>query len=77
MMRADEFRSKAEEYFDRAQASLSPWTKSLLLIIADDYLNMAIQAETTTVRAQYPKAHQVNAVGDQAGVRSGGWRRLL
>jgi hypothetical protein len=61
MKRADEFRSKAEEYFDRAQVSLSPWTKSLLLIIADDYLNMAIQAETTTVRAQYPKTDQVNA----------------
>jgi hypothetical protein len=61
MTRADEFRSKAEEYFDRAQTSLSPWTKSLLFIIADDYLNMAIQAETTTVRAQYPKADQVDA----------------
>jgi hypothetical protein len=61
MTRADEFRSKAEGYFDRAQASLSPWTKSLLLIIADDYLNMAIQADTTTVRAQWPKADQVDA----------------
>ena len=61
MTRADEFRAKASEYFDRAQATLSPWTKSLLLIIADDYLTMAIQAETATVRAQYPKADQVNA----------------
>jgi hypothetical protein len=53
MTGADEFRSKAEEYFDQAQASLS--------LIADDYLNMAIQAGTTTARAQYPKADQVNA----------------
>jgi len=46
MMKADELRTKAHEYFERAQSSLNPWTKSLLLIIADDYLNMAIQAET-------------------------------
>jgi hypothetical protein len=61
MTRANEFRSKSHEYFDRAQASLSPWTKTLLLIIADDYLNMAVHAEKTAVRAQYPKADQADA----------------
>jgi len=60
MTKAEELRSKAQDYFDRAQGSLNPWTKSLLLIIADDYLNMAIQAETTTVRAQYPRTNQIN-----------------
>jgi len=60
MTKAEELRSKAKDYFDRAQGSLNPWTKSLLLIIADDYLNMAIQAETNTIRAQYPRADQIN-----------------
>jgi hypothetical protein len=60
MTKAEELRSKAKDYFDRAQGSLNPWTKSLLLIIADDYLNMAIQAETNTIRAQYPRTDQIN-----------------
>jgi hypothetical protein len=62
MTRAEELRAKAQDYFDRARDSVNPWTKSLLLIIADDYLNMAIQAEneTATVQAQYPKADQIN-----------------
>ena len=60
MTKAEEHRSKAKDYFDRAQGSLNPWTKSLLLIIADDYLNMAIQAETNTIRAQYPRTDQIN-----------------
>ena len=63
MTKAAELRSKAQDYFDRAQGSLNPWTKSLLLIIADDYLNMAIQAETTTVRAQYPRTNHINVGG--------------
>lgn len=60
MTKAEELRSKAKDNFDRAQGSLNPWTKSLLLIIADDYLNMAIQAETNTIRAQYPRTDQIN-----------------
>jgi hypothetical protein len=62
MTRAEELRAKAQDYFDRARDAVNPWTKSLLLIIADDYLNMAIQAEneTATVQAQYPKADQIN-----------------
>jgi hypothetical protein len=58
MTRAEEFRSKAQEYFDQAQGSLNPWAKSLLLIIADDYVNMAIDAEGKTVQARYPEAMQ-------------------
>jgi hypothetical protein len=58
MMKAAELRTKAHEYFERAQKSFNPWTKSLLLIIADDYLNMAIQAETPAVRPQHAKADQ-------------------
>jgi hypothetical protein len=61
MIKADEFRAKARDYFDQAQGSRNQWIKSLLLMIADDYLNMAIQSETATVQAQYPKADQDHA----------------